>query len=362
MSSIFVRMKILVAALLICVMWAGLCLPGLATGQEADSSDDLMPCLGGSVSELAKALGGFQSIGYPQFSSANSDGVIARISAEMGTITGWPADTTYQIFLMAPDYSLDGYRVGDSFADAKARALQEGWELVGEENDDYEIVCVFSKSIDAVDYTLDLNSDYSKSTIEYITMDAINSREMENAIQQVEALEAANPNAFGSYNNGFTFRNGITWDSTAEEIMGLESEQGQLYDEDMYKEVYYPEASGLWYMPGLTYYFFWSDTVNYIKYDYFFGIHSAEGDEIPYVVNLMNEAYGPADTPDQEKFELLEPMLPADDIEILHGTWNLDDGTMIILAEDGRGDLSILYFAEEFFPLMRDYMAANPEM
>lgn len=282
---------------------------------------------------------------------------MARVSLAKGNVTGWPGNTTYEIFLMGQGYSLDGICCGDSYADAKARALNGGWTIVSEEDNGYTTACNLAKAIDGVDYTMRLRLEVAGTAVEYITVEAINTPELDNAYAQRAELEAANPYALGGYDNGFIFRNGVTWDSTAEDIKASESDaEGSWYDEGDVKELCYSDPSGVWYIPSLSYYFLMSDTVNYIEYRYYFNNHSDERGEFEYVLDLMNTAYGPSGEPDPEKMDLL-----VNEVEVLHGVWSLDDGTYVLLTEDS-GDLRIMYYAEEFFPLMKEYMVSDPDM
>ena len=354
-----IEMKKLVAGLLVCLLCV--CLPCAAFAEETEIAVELAPYLGKPCGELAEAVGGFQRVNWPEFANAYAGSMMAQVSVERGKLTGWPAETVYEIFLMDGDHTLDGYRVGDSVSDAKARALQEGWTLTSEE-DTYELNVYFAKAADGVEYTLELNADNSKTAIEYITMWAINSAGMEDALNEVAELEAANPNALGSCDGSFTFRNGITWDYTLEDIMALESlDPEYLYDEGIYREVSGPDDTGLWYNPSLWYKAFMGDTVNWIEYNYYFGVIGDGDDQVAYVVNLLNKAYGPSGEPDMEKLSQLDAVISMDSIRSQLGWWSFEDGTHILAVLTTSGDVKILYCNEEFITLLDEYVAANSE-
>lgn len=355
MYGTIIRIRKLTAALLACLVCAGIWLPGMAMAQEVD----LMEYIGRPFGELTRATGGCQYTTYPQFAVAYGSGLSAQVTVERGKVTGWPADTTCSITLIDADYSLDGYRVGDAYADGKARALQEGWSLTGEVEDSRIIEC-FEKNIDGVDYTLELRSDYSRSTIDFVGMAAVNSANMENALNERAALETAYPSALGNDDGGFVFRNGVRWHCTIEEILALEDQEPvRQCDEAHYREVYYSDATELWYTPSLGYYAVLDDTVNCIAYRYAFGSGSDEDGAIAYVVNRLNAVYGAADASNPEKLSVMASLMAVDR---LHGMWTLDDGTTIMAIEETDGCFQILYLASDFFPLMGAYIAENPEM
>ena len=352
-------MKKIIAVLLICLLCAGmLC---MASAEET-MAVELMPYLGKPRAELKDAVGQLGRSDWPEFYNVYNDGMMSKVSLERGMVTGWPADTVFEIFLMNEDHTLDGHRVGDSISDAKARALQEGWTLVSEVDEHYELNVFFAKDIDGAEYTLKFNADSSHTAIEYITMEAMNTAGMEAALREVAELEAANPNALGSYEGGFTFRNGITWDCTLEDIMALESlDPEDMYDEGVYREVSGPDDVGLWYNPSLWYHAFMGDTVNWIEYYYRFGVHGNGDEQIEYVTNLLNKAYGPSGEPDMEKLAVLDPVVDNDRIRAHLGWWSFEDGTHIIAVLDSMGDVQIVYCTGEFFSLLSDFMATNPD-
>lgn len=356
MSGILVRIKRFMAAMMVGMLCVGML---MTVARAEDSVVDLMDCIGRPVGELTKAIGGCQYTVYPQFAVAYGSVLSAQVTVERGEVTGWPVDTTYSIALIDENYALDGYRVEDAYADGRVRALGEGWALTGEVEDSRIIEC-FEKNIDGVDYALELRSDYGRSTIDFVRMVAIHRANLESALNDRAALETAHPNALGNDDGGFIFRNGMRWHCTIEEILALEDQEPvRQCDETHYREVYYSDATELWYTPGLGYYAVLDDTVNCIVYRYAFGSGSDEGEEIPYVVNRLNAVYGPADASDPKKLSVMASLMAVDRF---HGMWTLDDGTTIMAIEETDGCLQILYLALDFFPLMGAYIAENPEM
>lgn len=338
------RIRQIATVLLICIICGTACVPAAAETQETTAPIELMPFIGRPSNELSKAVGGCYGIEYSQQMTIWSDTVYAYVTVERGAITGWPDDYTFLIFLTTEDHCLDGYRVGDSFADAKARALSEGWTLVGEEGGELEVRCEFEKVIGEAVYTLEMQSDYRKSVIDYITMSAIHAAQMEKALEEAAEYEAANLSAFGGNEEGFVFRNGVTWESTAEEIMLSEEEEySHLYEAEGWQEIFYSYASGLWYRPSLSYSFLMSETVNMIQYRYNFG--SSEDEYWQDLLMLLNGQFGESAELDRERFDRLYGQMQSGEAE-LYGNWSLDDGTYITLCENGSG-ISVLYFKED---------------
>lgn len=143
---------------------------------------------------------------------------------------------------------------------------------------------------------------------------------------------------------GFVFRNGVTWESTPEEVRQSESAEGNENEFDGWIKLAYYETSASKFTADLFYCF--QDGEMYCC-GYNFG-DLPEGDR-EYLTKALSSKYGETETSDPEALRTLMCLMEPHEEELLDvQNWRLDDGTYIAMGCIGdRKNFFLLYFAEE---------------
>lgn len=144
----------------------------------------------------------------------------------------------------------------------------------------------------------------------------------------------------------FVFRNGITWDSTKEEIIASDLTLPEEVTSDTWSALLYDDVPVSNFTANGLAYAFTNDQLLCIFY-YFESFPPASQE---YLISALESKYGTPISPDTEHLLRLINLLDPDaiwesDISDVHN-WHLEDGTCIAFMEI-TGTSSLFYFNEE---------------